>query len=118
MKKAKEHASELLVVYADAIMQRNGQLFNQKLSDVFMEIAVNEIKELRQMRNISTDAGLISIFKEQRKKYGSICGIVNQVKSGLLNISDFDGVIEEIYPSIYSWYLSEVVQPTNPSRVG
>ena len=109
MKKSKEHASELLVVYADAIMQENQQLFTKKLSDTFMAVAVSEVQELRKMRNISTDKGLIQIFKEQRQKYGSICKIVNGVKADLLSITDFDEVIKEIHPSIYDWYVSEVL---------
>ena len=109
MKKAKEHASELLVVYADAIMQENWQLLTKKMSDVFMAVAVSEVQELRKMRNVSTDNGLIPIFKEQRQKYGSICKIVNGVKPDLLSITDFDEVIKEIHPSIYDWYVSVVL---------
>jgi len=109
MKKAKEYANELLVVYADAVMQENSQLFTKKLSDVFMAVAVNEVRELQKIRNVSTDNGLIPIFKEQRKKYGSICKIVNGVRPDLLSITDFDEVIKEIYPSIYDWYVSTVL---------
>ena len=109
MKKSKEHASELLVVYADAVMQENWQLFTKKMSDLFMAVAVSEVQELRKMRNVSTDKGLIPIFKEQRQKYGSICKIVNGVKADLLSITDFDEVIKEIHPSIYDWYVSEVL---------
>ena len=74
-----------------------------------MAVAVSEVQELRKMRNISTDKGLIQIFKEQRQKYGSICKIVNGVKADLLSITDFDEVIKEIHPSIYDWYVSEVL---------
>ena len=109
MKKAKEHASELLVAYTDAVMQEDWQLFTNKMSDVFMAVAVSEVQELRKMRNVSTDNGLIPIFKEQRQKYGSICKIVNGVKSDLLSITDFDEVIKEIHPSIYDWYVSAVL---------
>jgi hypothetical protein len=109
MKKAKEHASELLVAYSDAVMQENWHLFTKKISDVFMEVAVNEVKELRKMRNVSTDNGMIPIFKEQRQKYGSICKIINGVKPDLLSITDFDELIKEIYPSIYDWYVSVVL---------
>ena len=107
--KAKEHAGELLVAYADAIMQDDWQLFTKKLSDIFYAVAVDEISELRKMRNVSTDNGLIPIFKEQRQKYGTICKIVNGVKPNLLSITDFDEVIKEIHPSIYDWYLSAVL---------
>ena len=110
MKKSKEHASELLVVYADAVMQENWQLFTKKMSDVFMAVAVIEVQELQETRNVSTDKGLIPIFKEQRQKYGSICKIVNGVKADLLSITDFDEVIKEIHPSIYEWYVSEVLE--------
>jgi hypothetical protein len=113
MKKAKEHASELLVVYADAVMQENWQLFTNKMSDVFMAISVSEVQELRKMRNVSTDNGLIPIFKEQRQKYGSICKIVNCVISDLLSITDFDEVIKEIHPNIYDWYVKEVLRQIN-----
>lgn len=109
MKKGKEHASELLVIYADAIMQENWKLFAEKLSNVFLEVAVNEVQELRKMRNVSTDNGLIPIFKEQRQKYGSICKIVNGVKADLLSVTDFDEVIKEVHPKIYDWYVSAVI---------
>lgn len=109
MRKAKEIANELCVVYADAIMQDEWKLFTKKLSDVFMEVAVSDVKDLRKMRNISTDNGLIPIFKEQRQKYGSICKVVNTVKSDLLSITDFDEVIKEVHPNIYDWYVSQVV---------
>ena len=109
MRKSKEIANEICVVYADAIMQENWKLFTKKLSGVFMEVAISDVTDLRKMRNISTDKGLIPIFKEQRQKYGSICKIVNTVKSDLLSITDFDDVIKEVYPSIYDWYVSQVV---------
>lgn len=109
MKKSKEHASELLVAYADAIMQENLQLFTKKLSDTFIAVAVSEVQELRKMRNVSTDNGLVQIFKDQRQKYGSICKIANGVKADLLSITDFDEMIKEIHPSIYDWYVSEVL---------
>ena len=54
MRKSKEIANEICVVYADAIMQENWQLFTKKLSDVFMEVAVKDVQELRQMRNVKT----------------------------------------------------------------
>ncbi len=109
MRKSKEIANEICVVYADAIMQENWQLFTKKLSDVFMEVAVKDVQELRQMRNVKTDNGLIPIFKEQRQKYNAICKVVNTVKSDLLSVTDFDEVIKEVYPSIYEWYVSNVV---------
>jgi hypothetical protein len=109
MRKSKEIANEICVVYADAIMQENWQLFTKKLSDVFMEVAVKDVQELRQMRNVKTDNLLISIFKEQRQKYNAICKVVNTVKSDLLSVTDFDEVIKEVHPSIYQWYFSNVV---------
>ena len=109
MKKAKEHANELVVAYSDAIMNENWKMFTQKLSDVFKEVAINEVKELQKARNIKLDTGLIPIFKDQRKKYSSICQIVNTVKEGLLSISDFDAVIKEIHPNIYEWYAENVL---------
>ena len=109
MRKSKEIANEICIIYADAIMQENWKLFTKKLSEVFMEVAVEEVRELRKMRNVSTDNGLIPIYKEQRQKYNSICKIVNTVKSDLLSITDFDEVIKEVHPSIYDWYVSKVV---------
>lgn len=110
MKKAKEYSNELLVVYADAVMQNNWKLFTDKLADVFLAIGVTEIKELRTIRNIKTDNGLIPIFKEQRQKYGAICKIVNSVHFQLLKITDFDELIKEIYPSVYGWYMQNVLK--------
>ena len=109
MKKAKEHANELVVAYSAAIMNENWKLFTQKLSDVFLEVAVNEVKELQKARNIKMDSGLVPIFKDQRAKYGSICRIVNTVKADLLSITDFDEVIKVIHPNIYDWYVSAVL---------
>ena len=109
MKKAKEHASELVVSYSDAVMNNNWDIFKTKISDVFYEVAVNEVKELQKARNIKLDTGLIPIFKDQRKKYGSICQIVNTVKADLLSITDFDNVIKEIHPNIYGWYAENVL---------
>lgn len=109
MKTGKEHALELLVIYADAVMLKNWKLFTEKLSSVFFEVAVHEVHELRKMRSVSTDNGLIPIYKEQRQKYGTICKIVNGVKADLLSITDFDEVIKEVHPSIYEWYVSAVL---------
>ena len=109
MRKAKEIANELCIVYADAVMQDKWYLFTKKLTDVFLEVAVKDVRELRQMRNVKTDNGLIPIFKEQRQKYNAICKIVNTVKSDLLSVEDFDRVIKEINPSIYEWYVSNVL---------
>jgi hypothetical protein len=109
MKRAKEHANELIVAYSDAIMNGNRKIFTDKLSDVLEEVAINELKELQKQRNISLDTGLIPLFKEQRNKYASICKIVNSVDEGLLSISDFDDVIKLIYPDIYEWYVENVL---------
>lgn len=109
MRKSKEIANEICVVYADAIIQENRQLFTKKISDVFTEVAVKDVQELCQMHNVKTDNGLIPIFKEQRQKYNTICKVVNTVKSDLLSVTDFDEVIKEVYPSIYEWYISNVV---------
>ena len=110
MRKAKQIANEICLVYADAIMQNNWQLFTKKLSDVFKEVAVNDVLELSQMRNVKTDNGLIPIFKEQRQKYNSVCKIVNSIKNDLLCITDFDEVIKEVYPEdIYKWYYDNIL---------
>jgi hypothetical protein len=109
MKKAKEHANELVVSYSDAVKNNNWDIFKTKISDVFYEVAVTEVKELQKARNIKLDTGLIPIFKDQRAKYGSICRIVNTVKADLLSITDFDEVIKEIHPNIYDWYVSQVL---------
>ena len=109
MKKAKEHANELVVAYSDAIMKKDWSLFTKKISDVFYQVAVFEVKELQIARNIKNDNALIPIFKDQRKKYGSICNIVNVVKADLLSITDFDEVIKEVHPKIFDWYVSDVL---------
>ncbi len=109
MKKAREHAAELAVIYADAIMENNWKLFTDKLADVFQEICVNEVMELRTARNIKFDSGLIPIYKDQRQKYFTICTQINQVHPKLLSITDFDEVIKEVYPKIYDWYCQEVL---------
>ncbi len=84
-------------------------LFARKAADVFMEVAVNDVNEMKEQRKVSTDRGLIPIFKEQRRKYGAICREVNKVRDGLLSITDFDEVIKEIHPSIYGWYVVNVI---------
>lgn len=66
MKKAKEHANELVVAYSDAIMNEHWKTFTEKLSDVFKEVAINEVKELQNARNIKLDSGFSSIFKTKR----------------------------------------------------
>ena len=109
MKKAKEYANEIVVAYGDFVMGGDEKIFSRKMSDVFISIAVNEVQELRQIRKVSTDNGLIPIFKEQRQKYSVVCKVVNTVKSNLLSVTDFDEVIKELYPSIYEWYVSNVV---------
>ncbi len=109
MRKSKEIANEICVVYADAIMQKNLQLLTKKLSDVFREVAIKDVQELRKMRNVKTDNGFIAIFKEQRQKYNAICKVVNTVKSDLLSVTDFDEVIKEIHPNIHEWYASNVI---------
>ena len=106
MKRAKEHASEIVIVYADAVLQENRHLFIEKMTDVLMAVTLIEVQELRKMRNTSTDNGLIPVFKEQRNKFDSICKIVNIAIPTLLSIADFDEVIKKIYPSIYDWYAS------------
>jgi hypothetical protein len=109
MQKASLYSSQILVSYADAIMLNDDKLFTNKMNDVFIKIAVDEVQELRQLRNIKTDAGLVPIFKEQRQKYLSICNKVNIVKKDLLQVTDFDEVIKEVYPSVYDWYVANVV---------
>lgn len=109
MRNSKEIANEICVVYADAIMQKDIKLFTKKLSQVYIEVVMMDVNELRKLRKVSTDSGLIPIFKEQRKKYGAICRIVNTVASGLLSISDFDEAVKEIHPRIYDWYVDKVL---------
>ena len=114
MKKAKDHASELLVVYCDAVILEDRSLFTKKLADVFREVAINEVAEIRKARSVSTDNGLISVYKDQRQKYGSICKIVNGVKADLLSVTDFDEVIKAVHPFIYDWYVSTILNHQTP----
>lgn len=110
MKKAKEHANELVIAYSDSVMNNDFDIFRKKLSLVWAEIIINEVKELQTARNIKLDTALIPIFKDQRQKYWSVCKIVNTLKkSDLLSISDFDEVVKSIYPNIYDWYVSNVL---------
>jgi hypothetical protein len=109
MKKAKEHANELVVAYSNAVMNENFGIFKNKLSLVWAELVINEVKELEKARNIKLDTALVPIFKDQRQKYWSICKIVNTVKADLLSISDFDEVVKAIYPNIYEWYVKAVL---------
>lgn len=108
MKKAKEHAEAIITAFKQS-NKENVNPFTEKMTEVFMDVAGNEIVELRKARNIKVDSGLIPIFKDQRKKFGSIVTIVNETTSDLLHITDFDGVIEELYPNIYDWYKKEVL---------
>ena len=98
--------------------QLSGIGFNATVRDELLE--VKEVKEqnekimsiIKRKEDQSLekmDNGLIPIFKEQRQKYNAICKVVNTVKSDLLSITDFDEVIKEVHPSIYEWYVSNVV---------
>lgn len=109
MKKAQEYASEMLVVYADCLMSKDWDPLRKKISEVLVNVAVREVTELRRMRNVSKDSALIPIFKDQRKKYQSICTTVNKVHDSLLNVTDFDKTVEAIHPTIYDWYVSNVL---------
>jgi len=110
MKKARQYASEILVAYTDTIFLKNIEIFKKKMAEVLKSITINEIEELIKTRNVTTDNGLLSILKEQRQKYKSICNIVDIAKQGLLLVTDFDSVIEKIYPSIYEWYCKYVLE--------
>jgi len=109
MKKAKEHASELLAVYAEAIRRDNWGLFTEKLKAVSREVAIDEVQEMRKARTISLDTGtvynlltiLIPIYKSQRAKYGVICKIVNGAHANSMAIKDFDEVVKAVNPKLY-----------------
>ena len=109
MKKAKEHADELITAYSEAIKNEKPELFIRQLTNVLNAVAVLEIKELIKARNVKYDSGLIAIYKDQRKKYRSISQIVNTVKSDLLSITDFDKGIKKLYPSMYDWYVNNIL---------
>jgi hypothetical protein len=109
MKNAHQYASEILVLYADFIIINDATLLKQKLNEVFCSMIVNEIAELRKVRNISSDNAIIPVFKEQRKKFAAICKIVNAIKPDFLAVTDFDMAVEEIYPNIYEWYKSNIL---------
>jgi len=122
MKKAKEHASELLAVYAEAIRRDNWELFTEKVTDVFREVAVNEVQEMQKARNISLDTGtaynmrtiLMPIYKSQRVKYSVICKIVNGAHANSLAVEDFDKVVKAVHPKIYDWYASDILELGKP----
>lgn len=110
MRTSKQIANELLVHYADAIMLKDKEIFNKKLSSVFEEVVIKDVEELRKLRNVQYDAGLVGVFKDQRQKYASICVAFNKgIKSDLLKVTDFDEVVKEIYPSVYEWYCENVL---------
>jgi len=117
MKKAKEHASELLAVYAEAIRQENWGIFTEKLTAVLHEVAINEVQEMRKARNLSQDTGtvynlltiLMPIYKSQRVKYSVICKIVNGAHANSLANEDFDEVVEAAHPKLFEWYASAIL---------
>ena len=109
MKKAKDYVKEITDCYNESIKSGSDNVFIGKMQEVFMSIAFTEVKEMKELRGVKTDNGIKPIFKEQRNKYISICREVNKVaKCNLLVDKDFDNVIQELYPNIYDWYLSNV----------
>lgn len=109
MKKSKEYAKELVIAYERSLNKNDFLEFKDLIANVWFELTCKEVKELAVARNVKFDSGLIPILKDQRKKYASICNIVNKINSDLLSVSDFDEVIKRTQPKIYDWYVSEVL---------
>ena len=68
MKKAKEYYKEIL----EAEKTKDKSKIDLKVKEVFKNFVL-EIKELRDMRNVSTDQGLMAIIKEQNNKWNALC---------------------------------------------
>jgi len=109
MKKAKDFAKEIIDSFVNAQKANDSHLLTQKLTEVFLELTRNEITELKVMRHIKTDSGLIPVFKEQRQKYNSICKHVNAIHDNLLDLNLFDELIGLTYPNIFEWYKANVL---------
>ncbi len=109
MKKAKYYAGEIIAAISNTKSTNNTKILSSKLAEVFIELTVNELEELRIARNIKTDDGILAVFKEQRKKYLAICKRVNKVSKITLPVSDFDDLIKAIYPTIYNWYEKNII---------
>ena len=68
MKKAKDYYKEILVVESFGDIEK----IKSKIKDVLKDFIL-EIRELADIRNVSTDAGLLSIIKEQNNKWNALC---------------------------------------------
>ena len=78
MKKAKEYADEVLTIMLDPLNVNNTeQGIFAAIKGVIFEIGFDETIELCTKRNISTDAGFISLLREQCQKYQAFVRHVN-----------------------------------------
>lgn len=68
MKKAKEYYKEILEVE----LLNDTDKLTRKCRDVLKEF-VYEIRELSEVRNVSTDIGILAIVKEQNNKWNALC---------------------------------------------
>lgn len=112
MKKAKEYADELAKAFDKSVRTGNNEYITKMLADVLYRVTRTEVFELKELRKISTDQGLVPIFKEQRKKYAAICRRFNKYGNGMLSVADFDAAIKMSYKAIYHWYETEVLNAT------
>ncbi len=110
MKKGKEYSDEILKSLNESLLNDDMMIFVYKLNEVFKNLLIHEIDEIKKLRNVQYDNGLIAIFKEQRKKYETIVKHVEKQFPNFMLITDFDDAVKTYYPEIYGWYVENVIE--------
>jgi len=70
---------------------------------------LKEVKKIKEMRNVSTDAGVIPILKEQNQKFRSFAGIANSKLIGEMQIdpNGFMITLETEMPIVYEAFMKK-----------
>ena len=67
--KAKQHANNVIEAYNKYLESKDSVPLTKAISQTLTDIAFNDLKQLREARNVNTDYGLFLIITLHRSRY-------------------------------------------------
>lgn len=106
--KAKEIAKELVVAFSAMKISGDEESFKVKYAECLGLIVHKELYQKKDIRNVSTDDGMLSIIKEQRNRWRSVCFHANKLTGDFFRVEAFDECFQLVFPEISEWYQSNI----------
>lgn len=102
--KAKEIVAKVTMAYSQSVISEDMDIYFHAVSECLKKVLVDDLRKLKDVRNISTNTGIMAAIGELRNKWKSAVLQVNKIHVHLLDMGQFDIAFKEFYPEVYPYY--------------